>query len=333
MQPLLEVRDVSLQYPGQASRAVDGVSFSLKQGEILALLGPSGCGKTSLLRLIAGFELPQVGTIVVNGQVLSSPDRCIPPEQRNIGIVFQDFALFPHMTVYQNVAFGLRRSQSAGAVMEVLERVRLQDYKDQYPHQLSGGQQQRVALARVLVTNPILVLLDEPLSNIDVQLRSSLRRELREILQQAGTTSIWVTHDQEEAMAVADWIGVMQGGKLEQLDTPQGIYCQPKTPFVAQFVSQANLLPLPLAAVAGLQELPATNGAKEKQLMILQEDICLQVYQDSDCVITDRVFLGREWVYYVKLPSSQELIARVSNRCAPLPVGTKVAIGGKWQLI
>ncbi|MFN3360687.1 MAG: ABC transporter ATP-binding protein [Pseudanabaenaceae cyanobacterium] len=333
MQPLLEVRGVSLQYAGRKQRAVDNVSFSLGQGEILALLGPSGCGKTSLLRLIAGFETPQAGTIVVNGQVLSSPDRCVPPEERHIGIVFQDFALFPHLTVYQNVAFGLQRPQPA-AVMQVLEQVRLQGFKDQYPHQLSGGQQQRVALARVLITNPVLVLLDEPLSNIDVQLRSSLRRELKEILQKSGQTAIWVTHDQEEAMAVADWIAVMQGGKLEQLDTPQTIYCHPKTPFVAQFVSQANLLPLPMPdtkTIVGLEALPPT--ANGRQLMILQEDVCLREDENSDCIITDRVFLGREWIYYVKLPSSQELIARITNRCDPLPVGTKVAIGGKWQVI
>ncbi len=335
MQALLEVKNLSLQYGGRGDRAVNNVSFDLQGGDILALLGPSGCGKTSLLRLIAGFECPQTGTIGVDGRIISSPDRVLAPEKRQIGIVFQDYALFPHLTVYQNVGFGLKSGNSGKIILENLDRVGLASLAYQYPHQLSGGQQQRVALARALITNPILVLLDEPLSNIDVQLRTSLRSELKDILKQAGTAAIWVTHDQEEAMAVSDWIGVMQEGRLEQWGTPQEIYFQPQTPFVAQFVSQANLLPITTEAdkiVTDLGEFPLSS-AGHKQLMIRQEDIELTIDQTSNTRITDRVFLGREWVYRIKFFSGREIFARQSSREAPLSIDTRVTIGGKWELL
>lgn len=332
---LLEVKNLSLQYDGRGAQAVNNISFDLQGGDILALLGPSGCGKTSLLRLIAGFERPQRGTIGVDGRIISSPDRVLPPEQRQIAIVFQDYALFPHLTVYQNVAFGLKSGNSAKIVPETLDKVGLASLGHQYPHQLSGGQQQRVALARALITNPILVLLDEPLSNIDVQLRTSLRQELRDILKQSGTAGIWVTHDQEEAMAVSDWIGVMQEGRLEQWGTPQAIYFHPQTPFVAQFVPQANLLPITIKAdkiVTDLGEFPLSL-TEPKQLMIRQEDIELTIDPTSKVLITDRVFLGRDWVYRIKFPSGREILARQPTKEAPLAIDTKVAIGGKWELL
>ncbi len=332
MQGILEVNNLGLQYKGRSSRAVNDVSFNLHQGEILALLGPSGCGKTSLLRLIAGFERPQSGTIVVDGRLISSPHWCIPPEQRRIGIVFQDYALFPHLTVYQNVAFGNRPHK---LVLETLEKVSLSHLSRQYPHQLSGGQQQRVALARALITNPVLVLLDEPLSNIDVQLRTSLRRELQTILKCSGTTGIWVTHDQEEAMAVADWIGVMREGNLEQWGTPQEVYYHPLTTFVAEFVSQANLLPITIQGDKIITDLGIfpLSSREPKQLMVRQEDIKLTIDETSPSIIIDRVFLGREWLYHIKLPSGRELVARISTSEPVLDVGTRVSIGAKWEII
>ncbi len=333
MQALLEVRNIALSYQGSKTWAVKDVSFELPRGDILALLGPSGCGKTSLLRLIAGFERPQAGTIGVEGRLIASPDRCLPPEQRQIGMVFQDYALFPHLTVYQNVAFGLKSRHSPKIVQAALDRVGLASLGHQYPHQLSGGQQQRVALARALITSPILVLLDEPLSNIDVQLRTSLRTELRTILKQSGTAAIWVTHDQEEAMAVADWIGVMQQGNLEQWGTPQTVYFQPQTPFVAQFVAQANLLPVTPQGdkiLTDLGEFPLPSSPPS-QLMIRQEEVELTVDPNAAAVITDRIFLGREWVYRVQLPSGREILARTPSREPPLPIHTRVTIGGKWQ--
>ncbi|MCA1903866.1 MAG: ABC transporter ATP-binding protein [Cyanobacteria bacterium KgW148] len=334
---ILEVKELTFQYPGQKHKALDGISFSLDRGEILALLGPSGCGKTSLLRVVAGFERPQSGTIVLDHQILASPDRFIPPEQRHIGMVFQDYALFPHLTVEQNVGFGLRGNRSDKLIQEALERVGLAHLRRQFPHQLSGGQQQRVALARALITNPALVLLDEPLSNIDVQLRLNLRNELKAILQQTGTTALWVTHDQEEAMAVADWIGVIQAGKLEQWGTPADIYYHPCNAFVAQFVSQANLLPLKICdgkIITDLGEFPLNAPlTDQKYLSLRQEEAKLTIDADSPIVITDRFFLGREWVYQVKLPSGRTITARTASSEAPLTVGTKVTIGGKWELL
>ena len=224
-----------------AVRAVDGVSFDVARGEIVALLGPSGCGKTTTLRLIAGFEQPDGGRIVMNGVDVALRE----PYERNVGLVFQDYALFPHMTVAQNIAFGMKhrgtpRAEIPKKTAEVLERVHLSGVEKRWPSQLSGGQQQRVALARALVTEPDLMLRDEPLSNLDAKLRHHLRIELREILSKTGSTTIIVTHDQEEAMGLADRIVLMNAGRIEQIDTPERLYAEPKTRFSADFIGQSN---------------------------------------------------------------------------------------------
>lgn len=229
--------------------AVDGVSFAAEPGEILVLLGPSGCGKTTVLRCIAGLERPDAGEIRVNGQTILS----LPPERRDIGLVFQNFALFPHLTVAANVAYGLRhgrrrlsRGMRRQRVAELLDLVGLSGYERRKPHELSEGQKQRVALARALAVEPKVLLMDEPLSALDAALRAELRRELRRILKERGTTSVYVTHDQMEALALADRMGVMREGRLEQVDRPQDLYDRPKTPFVAQFLGRANLWPTQL---------------------------------------------------------------------------------------
>ncbi|MEM6429274.1 MAG: ABC transporter ATP-binding protein [Deinococcota bacterium] len=241
-------------YQTPAYPAVDGFSLDVQQGEMVALLGPSGCGKTTLLRLIAGFEVPDAGSIALGGQVVSGQVvsgqvqgkfTWVKPEKRRVGFVFQDYALFPHLTVLQNVLFGLhgfpKRKRRARA-QEVIEVVGLNIFSQRYPHQLSGGQQQRVALARALAPKPTVMLLDEPFSNLDAALRESTRDEVRRILTSSQTTTILVTHDQEEAMTFADKLVVMRQGHLEQLGKPEEVYLQPHTAFVAQFLGNTNIL-------------------------------------------------------------------------------------------
>ncbi|GAB4228272.1 MAG: ABC transporter ATP-binding protein [Elainellaceae cyanobacterium] len=308
---------------------------------MLALLGPSGCGKTTLLRLIAGFEQPQQGTIAIAQHTVTGPGVWLPPEKRGVGMVFQDYALFPHLTVSQNVGFGLSQKSSVTAqrVQEAIALVGLEGMEHRYPHQLSGGQQQRVALARALAPHPFLVLLDEPLSNLDVQVRLRLRQELREILKAAQTSAIFVTHDQEEALSIADQVAVMQNGCLEQIGTPEAIYYQPASRFVAEFVTQANFVSaqrqaqgwnseigdLPLEIVTWDHHSEPTHFAALEQvtLMVRQEDIMLHPNEASSTIIYDRQFLGREYRYRLRLASGQELIVRTPTEVA-LAIGTRV---------
>jgi ABC-type Fe3+/spermidine/putrescine transport system ATPase subunit len=236
---VIELRDVSKRFG--PTTAVDGVSFAIGAGETVSLLGPSGCGKTTTLRLIAGFETPDEGIIEIAGETMAGKR----PYERNVGLLFQHYALFPHMTVAENVAYGLKhrhwpRTEIAGRVDEMLRLVQLRGFGGRRPGQLSGGEQQRVALARVLATRPQLVLLDEPLSALDAKLREELRLELKQILATVRSTTIVVTHDQDEAMSLADRIIVMNRGRIEQQGTPEDVYSQPRTPFVAAFVGRAN---------------------------------------------------------------------------------------------
>jgi ABC-type Fe3+/spermidine/putrescine transport system ATPase subunit len=238
-EPVIEFRNVSKRFG--PTMAVDRVSFAIGAGETVSLLGPSGCGKTTTLRLIAGFETPDDGVIEIAGEAMAGKR----PYERNVGLLFQHYALFPHMTVAENVAYGLKhrrwpQAEIAGRVKEMLRLVQLQGFEGRRPGQLSGGEQQRVALARVLATRPQLVLLDEPLSALDAKLREELRLELKQILAMVGSTTIVVTHDQDEAMSLAGRIIVMNRGRIEQQGTPDDVYSQPRTPFVAAFVGRAN---------------------------------------------------------------------------------------------
>ncbi|MBI4081726.1 MAG: ABC transporter ATP-binding protein [Candidatus Lambdaproteobacteria bacterium] len=232
---------------GKGPPAVDGVTLHLDHGELVALLGPSGCGKTTTLRTIAGFLQPDAGEIRVDGKVIASPRVTVPPEQRNMSMIFQSYAIWPHKTVGENVAYGLKfrqvsRADAAAKVRKMLAVVRLERLVDRYPAELSGGQQQRVALARALVVEPAILLLDEPLSNLDANLREEMRFEIRRLHDEFQITSVYVTHDQAEAMVIADRICVMNLGRIEQVGTPDEIYDRPRTEFSAQFIGKTNLL-------------------------------------------------------------------------------------------
>ncbi|NLE50338.1 MAG: ABC transporter ATP-binding protein [Chloroflexi bacterium] len=224
--------------------AVESVSFRLERGEFLALLGPSGCGKTTVLRMIAGLEQPDSGTISLAGQVVSDGHAFVPPDRRRVGLVFQDYALFPHMTVAENIAYGMARGRDRhGRMAELLALVGLDEYGGRYPRELSGGQQQRVALARALAPQPDVILLDEPFSNLDVALRTQVREDVQRIIHMAGVSAVLVTHDQDEAMSMADCIAVMFAGRIHQIGTPRALYEAPVSRQVAQFLGDANLIP------------------------------------------------------------------------------------------
>ncbi len=250
--------------------AIDAVSLTVAHGELMCLLGPSGCGKTTTLRAIAGFESLDAGAVRIDGVDITA----MPPEQRNIGIVFQSYALFPHMTVGENIAFGLKmRRRSASeirtAVAEALRLVRLGDVAARLPHQLSGGQQQRVALARAIAIRPQLLLLDEPLSNLDAKLRDEMREEIRRVQREVGITAIMVTHDQSEALSMADRMAVMSSGRIVQVDTPAAIYRRPTHPFVAGFIGQANLLPGRVVACDGGMATVATAAGSLRGVAVV----------------------------------------------------------------
>jgi iron(III) transport system ATP-binding protein len=339
---VLKINQISKQFDRASMSVLDQVSLELEKGEILGLLGPSGCGKTTLLRIVAGFESLNSGSIELSGEVIATPDSSVVPEKRNIGMVFQDYALFPHLTIAKNVAFGLQKTsrkrfapvQIKALMQESIDRVGLSGLESRYPHELSGGQQQRVALARALAPQPAMILLDEPLSNLDIQVRLRLRQEIRSILKSAGTSAIFVTHDQEEAMSMCDRIAVMNQGRLEQVGTPESIYQAPSSRFVADFVTQANFIEATFRSGIWQTEIgdfPAVEnlanpGIKSKvELMIRQEDVKLRLDDRSSILICDRQFLGREYCYGLMLRSGHKFLVNcpISEK---YELGMKVAI-------
>lgn len=327
---VLSCQHVTKQFGKSAAPAVNQVSLQLNKGDLLGLLGPSGCGKTTLLRLVAGFETPEFGTIEIDQQPVCSDRIFLPPERRQVGVVFQDYALFPHLNVFDNVTFGLKqlcrrkqlpKQQIKVLAQESLSLVGLSDMEKRFPHELSGGQQQRVALARALAPRPPLVLLDEPFSNLDVQVRLRLRQEVRDILKNVGASGIFVTHDQEEALAISDQVAVMQSGHLVQVDKPENIYQYPATRFIAEFVTQANFLQAQCKPEGWMTELGLFSRAicqseteyADGDLMIAQEDLCIESDPLSSVVVTGRQFLGREYQYTLMLPSQQMLQVRTAT--------------------
>ncbi|MBA4157830.1 MAG: ABC transporter ATP-binding protein [Gemmatimonadetes bacterium] len=243
---VLSVRSLSKRYGSVGTFALHGVSLSVRRGEIVAVVGESGCGKTTLLRLIAGLEVPTEGEVLLNGHVASTARTVVPPERRGVGIVFQDYALFPHLNVLANVMFGLqamRGSMRQARAMETLALVGMQDYTKRFAHELSGGQQQRVALARALAPQPALLLLDEPFSNLDIVIKEQVREEVGQILRAAETTALYVVHDLEDVLSVANRIAILKSGALQQIDTPELVYQRPKDEYVARLFGSTNLLP------------------------------------------------------------------------------------------
>ena len=303
-----------------ASVAVEDASLTLRDGEFVSLLGPSGCGKTTTLRMIAGFIEPSAGRIVMNGAVLSEPGRIVPPERRGMSIIFQSYAIWPNMTVAQNVAFGLQVRKLRGAevkrrVLKILETVRLAHLADRYPAELSGGQQQRVSLARAIVIEPEVLLLDEPLSNLDANLREEMRFEIRRLHDEFRITTVYVTHDQGEAMVTSDRIVVMNAGRIEQVDDPVSLYTKPRTRFVAGFVGRTNFLDgtsqngrLQLAGTSlpgglvpgGVPDGPVTFSVRPGSIGLhaAEGDPARAWWLRG--TVTERAYLGEYWDYVVR---------------------------------
>ena len=327
----LEVSQLEVRYAGQTQAAVQGVSLGLSAGQIGVLIGPSGCGKTTLLRAVAGLEPVAAGAIRLSKQIVGSPQRSMPPEERRIGMVFQDYALFPHLSVGRNVAFGIHhlpRTEQAARVTEVLQLVGLEGSEHRYPHELSGGQQQRVALARALAPRPQLMLLDEPFSNLDVDLRERLAHEVRGILKQAGATALFVTHDQLEAFAIGDVIGVMHQGHLHQWDDAYTLYHRPATRFVADFIGHGVFAPAtlvqqghsvvvrtPLGDLANLTEcpLPTSYPGGECDVLLRADDIVHDDAAPVQAQIVRKSFRGSEFLYTLRLENGQALLAHVPS--------------------
>ena len=293
--------------------ALDDFSLDVWSAGILTLVGPSGCGKTTALRVIAGFEAPDRGTVDIRGRQVVGPDTMTPPERRRVGMVFQDYALFPHMTVAKNVAYGVAsKTDRRSRVRDAIEMVGLAGLEDRLPSELSGGQQQRVALARALAPNPDVILLDEPFSNLDASLRERVRRDLRDILQEAKATAVFVTHDQEEALAMSDMVAVMRNGRVVQAATPRELYTAPADAWVAGFLGDADFLPG--HAHQGRVETPvgtfATPHDGRVTVMLRPEDISVIPDPDGDAVVVDREFFGHDQLITVILPGGIVLRAR-----------------------
>ena len=320
-----------------ATRALDGLSIEIAPGELVALLGPSGCGKTTALRIVAGFETTDTGAVLVDGKDISH----VPANRRDMGMVFQSYSLFPNMSALDNVAFGLRMRKLGAAERrkragELLDLVGLAPQAKQYPHQLSGGQQQRVALARALAIEPRVLLLDEPLSALDAKVRLQLREQIRTLQQRLGITTLFVTHDQEEALSMADRVGVMRDGKLEQIAAPDELYDRPATAFVAEFVGVMNRIPGDLqgdglvAVLGGLvpvQETAAMRLPSAVDVLVRPEGLTMQVVQNGNGIVTTRTFLGSVTRVGVLLSGDVTVqIDKPSSEAAALAPGTSVSV-------
>jgi putative spermidine/putrescine transport system ATP-binding protein len=321
-----------------AVRALDGLSLNIAPGEFVALLGPSGCGKTTALRIVAGFEQADAGSVTVDGKDVSP----VPAAKRDMGMVFQSYSLFPNMTALDNVGFGLRMRKHRSAsrnkrAAELLEMVGLSPQAKQYPHQLSGGQQQRVALARALAIEPRVLLLDEPLSALDAKVRLQLREQIRSLQQRLGTTTLFVTHDQEEALSMADRVGVMREGRLEQVDAPADLYARPATAFVAEFVGTMNRIP---GEYEGLDEVtvlgtsvPVHGGrpaglAGQVDVLVRPEGLTIEAVDGGNGIVLDRTFLGSLTRVSVLLSGDVAVkVDKTSTAAAALVPGISVQIG------
>ena len=302
------------------THAVQEVTLAVHPGELFAVLGPSGCGKTTLLRLIAGFERPDRGGVTVGGRRVAGNGEWVAPERRRIGMVFQDYALFPHLTIERNVAFGCRRGDRAGP-RRALELVGLQHKADRHPHELSGGERQRVALARALAPGPDVVLLDEPFSSLDASLRADLRREVELILRDAGTSAILVTHDQEEALTLADRLALMRDGRIVQVGAPEDVYAQPAERWAAQFVGEVNVLPGVLRGDSVHTEIgsfdlvcPAGGaGRGSVHIAVRPEQLEFRTGREPNAEVVEREFRGHDVLYRLRHAAGRTLIVQLPS--------------------
>lgn len=320
----LELKNIAVSFSGKS--IIENISFSLDRGKIGCLLGPSGCGKTTLLRTIAGFELPDSGEIFIGGKEESHKGWAKPPEQRRIGMVFQDFALFPHLSVHDNIAFGLKRMsrpEKDSRVNSLLQMVGLSESGKKFPHQLSGGQQQRVALARALAPKPEVLLLDEPFSSMDSELRQQLALEVLDILRHANITTIFVTHDQTEAFTLADEIGVMASGQLQQWDSAYELYYQPRNHFVAEFIGNGEFIPGIVVdknrIATGLGIIEAANTDKYKindevEVLIRPNEITPCENSSLQVKVIEKVFQGQTFRYRLQLPDGSLALCEIPSR-------------------
>ncbi|CAM3922253.1 ABC transporter ATP-binding protein [Alkalicoccus chagannorensis] len=345
----IQLDHITKSFSDAGKPAVDKLSLSIKEGEILSLLGPSGCGKTTTLRMIAGFENPSAGSIHIDDAVVVNENRVLPPEKRGIGMVFQDYALFPHMTIEKNIMFGLnkwKKRDKKKRAAEVLELVELEAYADRYPTELSGGQQQRVALARALAPKPHVVLMDEPFSNLDAGLREKMRFDVTNILRRANITAIIVTHDQKDAFAVSDRVVVMNEGVIQQIAAPKEMYRCPKNCFVAQFVGKTNLLTgqmdhdlKSIHTHIGKVSLPEESKQQlEKVTLSIRPEGCMLSEQGDYCGRVERVTYGGEYQeLHVKLNDDSALTQAPMVIYAPVEqdveIGTIVSFDIKPELV
>jgi len=332
-QPVLTLEQVTCGYE-QGRPAIHGISLTAHQDDILCLLGPSGCGKTTTLRAIAGFETVLSGKISLNQVLVSSSTHHVPPERRHIGMVFQDYALFPHLRIADNVAFGLSSlplSDRTDRVKDMLAMVGLTDFDKRFPHELSGGQQQRVALARALAPQPVVLLLDEPFSNLDPDMTYKMREELHQLLKDSHTTTILVTHDHEEAFTMADRIAVLEDGHLSQCNTPEIIYHLPASPSIAKFVGQADFITGTVVTGGVQTEIgifpPSSHyqGDTTVLVMVRPDDVRLRPNDQADARIEGRLFRGSENLYTIRLASGQ-LVHCYDTSTHIYPSGTTVEL-------
>jgi iron(III) transport system ATP-binding protein len=339
---VLELDGVSKRYEDTA--VIEDLSLSVREGELLTLLGPSGCGKTTTLRLIAGLERPSEGIVSLEGEPVAGEERFLPPERRDVGVVFQEFALFPHLTARENIAFGIEdlpKSSRERRVDELLELVGLNAHGEKYPEELSGGQQQRVALARSLAPEPRLLLLDEPFSNLDVDLRVEMREEVRRILKEAGVTAVSVTHDQEEAMSISDRVAVMYEGRIEQVGRPEQVFQHPESRFVASFLGHASFLAgtvdgdvvhtgLGDVALERIHGLTRDYDGSDIDILVRPDDVACSRPDgatNGDCngEVVHRRYLGPTVLYRVELASG-DTIGVMHNHAAEVPLDTPVRV-------
>ena len=332
---LLNLENVECRYDDKT--IVKNFSFHLRHGAMACLLGPSGCGKTTILRAIAGFEPLHQGTIKLDGETVSRPGSTLAPEKRGLGMVFQDYALFPHLNVTENICFGLRRHSSAeksATAQELLSLVGMEGMGDRYPHELSGGQQQRVALARALATRPKLILMDEPFSNLDVELRERLGLEIRDILKQQGIASILVTHDQHEAFALGEVVGIMRQGELLQWDTPFNLYHEPVNRFVAEFIGQGTFIEGRLISpdvvetafgiIRGDRAYPWPGGSAV-DVLLRPDDIVPDETSDLKAKVINKAFKGASTLYTLQLSTDIKLLSLFPSH-QDHPIGSRVGI-------